>query len=408
VGNAGTPGKAAIVVVDGQGGTKSFARSFEFGVEGASFQEEFPDGVYEPGERLSLVRARVSNSGEFATPSKKVTIEIETAGAVAPAGASAVVSRLELQEALSPGQSKDVTPLPGQATFAIAVDSPKDAFSLDTFVRIGSLRLPTGKKQAFELGYPVTLAIQPSARGTGSAQQIVVKNVSKATYGGSQGIARKVILRLSPTGVSPAIAPVRVQVGERTIVVDRNVDWEVPSLAPEGQTTLQVLESAPLKALNGLRLELLIEGPSARPGLRVVAATELDPQNVRPALSVPNAAPFPTASAPYTYRHNLGRPGIRCELVTTGARRNISSVRFERPAGTQDFLVRFDTWLGFFGDWSSPKFKVGQNVAPMLGAYYADGRAPSTDEVVRILNEYVSPVSTGVWRIADCEAEKRP
>ena len=78
-------GVADIKVVSAEGTTRHYKRMFELELANLQLEEEFPDGIYEPGERIALRRIAFTNTEQMPSPSKPAVFSLwERGGVSAP------------------------------------------------------------------------------------------------------------------------------------------------------------------------------------------------------------------------------------------------------------------------------------------------------------------------------------
>lgn len=397
--HSGRPGRFLVIVEGADGHHIETQRGFDLVVNRLALGESIPDGVYEPGETLSVNGLFIQNRGELATPSTKAvelirfdspwlhanTLDFKTA-------ALPVGGQLEAPSSTAKITLKTPTQLGTGTVIPVA---------LTPILRLGRLSRAATEDVALTAQYPVSLSaaanITLGERTRTGSTVFTATNKSRVSYGAQGESRRRVVLRITRTGgdLPPNAVEVLVQ-GKKieaagAAAVIPFTDVELPELAAGAAQSVRldvrVLDHAVLNTRAQYRAELLLQTGDA---LQAIEAASIQVEYL-----------FDNSIA-FKYTEKVGGRKLWCRYPN-GKEYQIEKIWAYKHAGQNKVEFTYDLYK--FGLDTADTHIID---ADKLGRYlpgWRDGRTNyPNSELLAFFNEVLAPRTTSNpnWRVLGC------
>ena len=410
-GREGGAGSAKIVVVRANGTTATFDRMFELAIEGVGFHEKFADGIFEPGEKISLAKLNLSNSGDMPTPQKNTVFALDVRGDI-----SKPSQPLEFPEVrgLAAKEKKSYEFPAGKYEFVVKEQAQTRGSVLFTpSVKIGGMTKVLRQTNEYPLLYPVMYDLESVGgvklvvQGQVSNHSIKVQNMSKtASYGDSGQIRRKSKIRLSYAGGDVPLGAFDIAVNGNVsdFASGKSVEVDVPTLSAGTSYDLnfevRINETQNIKAHLKLKAEVLI-APTEGAEPSVVA----DEQEVDLMHSL-------DPSWEFDLNADLSNKFLKCNYTNPKRSRYMGRLIVQKQKGTLEMYARFINscrvfTFGAVRSGHAPNFKVDLNDSAEFLNNLNKNTVFDDESLPKFFNEIMKNAKDvpEAWRFEGCEID---
>lgn len=406
-GRAGTDGLAEIEVVSGSGSSKRYTRMFELGLRELHLEEQFKDGIFEPGEKIAVRKIKFSNSGGMPTPSKPSALSLWEQGSIS--GPSTPL-RVEMPGALAPNAVFERSFAANKYIFRLKNQSDSgDVFGFSPAVKFGSKVRMLGGGREFPISSPIVTSMEPSqaryfvTRGREQKFTFEISNQSTAAYGLSGGgVKRAVRVRLSLAGSSIPPAKRSLSIVGKKTALDSPIEFDIPALAAKSTRketiTVTIDPTVPVDQTFVVKAEVLLSPEPGQPPTKVVSSERIEfLSSLDPTLELSLAAKVKDFH-------------VRCRLMNPDRERRIDEIWITKSKGSRNVALKFDTTMWWLWN-DSPSYVVDLNqIAPFIAKVQKSQPLDATS-VRNIFRTIIIPASRKLqggtpWEIVSCDIKE--
>jgi hypothetical protein len=379
---------------------------FELELVSLQFEEQFKDGIFEPGEKISVRSIAYKNVGPMPTPPKSVVFSLVEKGNI-----SGPSTPIRLGTEASLGQNQVFSKSIANNIHSFVLSTPENAgdrFGFQPAVKMGTKVKTLDGGREYTIQSPIVLTASPNqgshyvTKGKSTSVTLNLKNQSNAAYGASVGLNRALKIRISPSGGSIPSGKGKFTINGLTSSLDKPLEFDVPSL-----NAAAVISETLVASINGdvqpeekfkLKVEVLVAPAPGQPASKVLVAKIFEfVSSLDPAIELSLAA-------------NVKKFQVRCKLKNPIRERQIDEIWITKAKGSRKVSLKFDTSIWWFWN-DSPSYEVDLN---QINPFLSKVQKSSPLDAISVRNLFrtiIIPASAEKhagtpWQITSCDIKE--